>query len=120
MRILVVDDAAFVRARVSRLLSAEGHTVEEADNGATAVAKYPEFRPDVVLMDITMPVMNGIAAVRELMKIDSEANVIMCTALGQRAMVLEAIKAGAKDFIVKPFKNDRVIAAIDKLGKENG
>ncbi len=119
MRILVVDDAAFVRAKVSRLLSDEGYTVEEADNGADAVAKYPAFRPDVVLMDITMPVMDGIAAVRELKKMDSDAKVVMCTALGQRAMVLEAIKAGAKDFIVKPFKNERVLAAIAKLGQES-
>lgn len=89
--------------------------VEEADNGADAVAKYPAFRPDVVLMDITMPVMDGIAAVRELKKIDGNVKVVMCTALGQRAMVLEAIKAGAKDFVVKPFKNERILAAVSKL-----
>jgi two-component system chemotaxis response regulator CheY len=115
LRILVVDDAAFVRAKIGRLLSANGYVIEEAENGAEAVSKYQSYRPDIVLMDITMPIMDGISAVRELRRLDPGVKVVMCTALGQRAMVLEAIKAGARDFIVKPFDNERVLEAIERL-----
>jgi two-component system chemotaxis response regulator CheY len=114
-----VDDAAFMRAKVTRLLSATGYVVEEAENGAEAVARYQSFRPDVVLMDITMPVMDGLTALREIRRLDPAAKVVMCTALGQRAMVVEAIKAGARDFIVKPFENNRVLATLEKLGRSH-
>jgi len=115
LRVLVVDDAAFVRAKIGRLLSANGYVIEEAENGAEAVSKFQSYRPDIVLMDITMPVMDGIAAVRELRRLDPGVKVVVCTALGQRAMVLEAIRAGARDFIVKPFDNERLLAAIERL-----
>ncbi|MEW6523239.1 MAG: response regulator [Bacillota bacterium] len=119
MKVLVVDDAAFVRAKIGRLLTANGYTIEEAENGAEAVSKYPAFRPDVVLMDITMPVMDGISAVRELKRLDPGAKIVMCTALGQRAMVVEAIKAGARDFVVKPFDNERVLEAVERLARND-
>lgn len=113
-KVLVVDDAAFVRAKNTKLLSEHGYAVNEASNGAEAVAKYLEWRPDVVLMDITMPTMDGITAVKEIRQHDKNAKIIMCTALGQQAMVIEAIKAGAKDFIVKPFQPDRLLEAVRK------
>ena len=113
-KILVVDDAAFVRTKNTRLLSENGYQVDEAADGIEAVAKYLDWRPDLVLMDVTMPRMDGIAAVKQIRQHDSTAIVIMCTALGQQSMVLEAIKAGARDFIVKPFHPDRLLEAIRK------
>lgn len=114
-RVLVVDDADFMRMRLTRLLGESGYETIEAENGAVALKKYQELRPDVVLMDITMPVMDGLTAVREIKKIDPAARIIMCTALGQQTMVIEAIKAGARDFIVKPFQPEKVLAAVKKL-----
>ena len=114
-RVLIVDDAAFMRMMVKDILSKNGYeVVGEAQDGAQAVEKYKDLRPDLVTMDITMPEMDGITALREIKKIDPNAKVIMCSAMGQQAMVIDAIQAGAKDFIVKPFQADRVIEAIKK------
>jgi two-component system chemotaxis response regulator CheY len=114
-RILVVDDAAFMRMMIKDILSKNGYSVVgEAENGVVAVERYFELRPDLVTMDITMPEMDGISAVREIKKRDSAAKVIMCSAMGQQAMVIDAIQAGAKDFIVKPFQPERVLEAVGK------
>ncbi|SRR5690606_28475360 len=114
--ILIVDDAAFMRMMIKDILTKNGYNVVgEAENGAKAVEKYTELKPDLVIMDITMPEVDGIQAVKEIKKIDPNANIIMCSAMGQQAMVIEAIQAGAKDFIVKPFQSDRVIEAVKKV-----
>lgn len=114
-RILVVDDAAFMRMMIKDILEKNGfEVVGEAENGAQAIEKYKELEPDLVTMDITMPEMDGITALKEIRQMDSEAKVIMCSAMGQQAMVIDAIQAGAKDFIVKPFQADRVLEAIKK------
>jgi two-component system chemotaxis response regulator CheY len=115
-RILVVDDAMFMRAAVKRILDQGGYEVAgEAENGEIAVHKYNELRPDAVLMDITMPQMDGITAVKTIMQMDPAAKVIMCTALGQQNMVIEALQAGAKDYIVKPFQSNRVLDGLTKV-----
>ncbi|HHY19332.1 MAG TPA: response regulator [Firmicutes bacterium] len=114
-KVLVVDDASFMRMRMTKLLTENGYEVEEAENGAEAVAKYQDSKPDLVLMDITMPVMDGIEAVKKIKEADADANIIMCSAIGQQAMVIEALKAGAKDFIVKPFQPDRIIESIERV-----
>ena len=115
-RILIVDDAAFMRMMLKDILVKNGYEVlGEAENGLKAVEKYKELNPDLVIMDITMPEMDGISAVKEIMKINKGAKVVMCSAMGQQAMVIDAIQAGAKDFIVKPFQPDRVIEAISKV-----
>lgn len=114
-RILVVDDAEFLRVRIAKMLSGEGHKIVEAEDGLKAISAYQSASPDVVLMDITMPEMDGLRALKEIKAIDPKARVIMLTALGQESIVLEAIKAGARDFIVKPFERDRVLGAIGKL-----
>lgn len=114
-RILIVDDAAFMRMMIRDILSKNGfEVVGEAQDGAQAIEKFKELRPDLITMDITMPEMDGIAALKEIKKLDPGAKVIMCSAMGQQAMVIDAIQAGAKDFIVKPFQTDRVIEAINK------
>jgi two-component system chemotaxis response regulator CheY len=115
-KVLIVDDAAFMRLRLSKLLQEQGHHVLEASNGQEAVDRYREHTPDVVLMDITMPVMDGIQALQAIRSLDSEARVVMCSALGQQTMVIEAIRAGAKDFVVKPYTPDRVLQAVNKWG----
>ena len=113
--ILICDDAAFMRMMIKDILTKNGYNVAgEAENGAKAVEQYNALKPDLVLMDITMPEMDGIQAVKEIKKIDANAKVIMCSAMGQQAMVIESIQAGAKDFIVKPFQEDRVIEAVKK------
>lgn len=114
-KILVVDDAEFLRVRISKMLVGDGYEVIEAENGLLAVNAYKAHKPDVVLMDITMPEMDGLTALREILAVDGGAKVIMLTALGQESVVLEAIKSGAKDFIVKPFERERVIGALQKL-----
>jgi len=115
-KVLIVDDAAFMRIQIKTMLSKNGYdVVGEAENGAQALDKYKELQPDVVTMDITMPEMNGLDALRELVKIDAQAKVVMVSAMGQEAMVRDAILSGAKGFIVKPFKEDGIIAAIKKL-----
>lgn len=113
--ILVVDDAAFMRMRMSKILSAAGYEVLQAENGVEAVQKYLESKPDAVLMDITMPEMDGLTALKEIRKNDPAARVAMVTALGQQQIVLEAVKSGARDFLVKPCEGDRVLAAVSKL-----
>ncbi|MFD2613014.1 response regulator [Paenibacillus gansuensis] len=114
-RILIVDDAAFMRMMIRDILSKNGfEVVGEAQDGAQAIEKFKELKPDLITMDITMPEMDGIAALKEIKKMDGNAKVIMCSAMGQQAMVIDAIQAGAKDFIVKPFQADRVIEAIKK------
>jgi two-component system, chemotaxis family, chemotaxis protein CheY len=113
--ILVVDDAAFMRVRAAKVLEDAGHEVAQAENGLEAVRKYVESRPDAVLMDITMPEMDGLAALKEIRKLDPTARVAMVTAMGQQAIVMEALKSGAKDFVLKPFQPDRVLAALQKL-----
>ncbi|MCC5909808.1 MAG: response regulator [Clostridiaceae bacterium] len=114
-KILIVDDAAFMRMMVKDVLTKNGfEVIGEAENGAKAVDKYKELKPELTIMDITMPEMDGIEAVKEIKKIDADAKVIMCSAMGQQAMVIEAIQAGAKDFIVKPFQAERVIEAVKK------
>ncbi|MFC5401947.1 response regulator [Cohnella soli] len=114
-RILIVDDAAFMRMMIRDILTKNGYeVVGEAQDGSQAIEKYKDLQPDLITMDITMPEMDGITALKEIRKLDSNAKVIMCSAMGQQAMVIDAIQAGAKDFIVKPFQADRVIEAIKK------
>lgn len=113
--VLIVDDASFMRMMIKDILTKNGYeVVGEAENGVQAVEKFEELSPDLVVMDITMPEMDGIQAVKEIKKKDANANIIMCSAMGQQAMVIEAIQAGAKDFIVKPFQAERVIEAVQK------
>lgn len=115
VRVLVVDDAAFMRMMVKDILTKNGYeVVGEAENGMKALEKYQELKPDLVTMDITMPEMDGISAVKEIKKVDPNAKIVMCSAMGQQAMVIEAIQAGARDFIVKPFQADRVLEAVCK------
>lgn len=113
-KVLVVDDAMFMRTKASRLLSQEGYSVVEAANGAEAVDRYNAEKPDLVLMDITMPILDGIDALKAIKASDGAAKVIMVTALGQRSMVLEAIRAGARDFVVKPFEPEKLMEAVKK------
>ena len=113
--ILVVDDAAFMRMRMSKILAEAGYEVIQAENGLEAVEKYKASKPDAVLMDITMPEMDGLTALKEIKSRDPAARVAMVTALGQQQIVLEAVKSGAKDFLVKPCEGDRVLAAVGKL-----
>ena len=114
--ILICDDAAFMRMMIKDILTKNGYTVcGEAENGLRAVEKYSELNPDLVLMDITMPEMDGIQALKKIKEAHPQASVIMCSAMGQQAMVIESIQSGAKDFIVKPFQADRVIEAVRKV-----
>ncbi|TCO79936.1 response regulator [Marinisporobacter balticus] len=114
--ILVVDDAAFMRMMIKDVLTKYGFNVlGEAENGAKAVEKYKELNPELVIMDITMPEVDGIQALKEIKKINPNAKIVMCSAMGQQAMVIEAIQAGAGDFIVKPFQADRVVEAVKKV-----
>ena len=114
--ILICDDAAFMRMMIKDILTKNGYNVVgEAENGAKAVEKYQELKPDLVLMDITMPEMDGIQALKAIKAADPSATVIMCSAMGQLAMVIESIQSGAKDFIVKPFQQDRVLEAVRKV-----
>ena len=115
-KILLVDDAAFMRMMVKNTLNENGYTdTYEASDGAEAVNKYAEIQPDLVIMDITMPNMDGLEALKAIRKADPNASVVMCSAMGQEAMVIEAIKSGAKDFIVKPFQAERVLEAVKKV-----
>ena len=114
--ILICDDAAFMRMMIKDILTKNGYNiVGEAENGAKAVEKYAELKPDLVLMDITMPEMDGIEALKKIKAADANASIIMCSAMGQQAMVSESIQSGAKDFIVKPFQADRVLEAVQKV-----
>ena len=109
---MVVDDAAFMRMRCSKLLTENNYEVIEAEDGLEAIEKYEKFRPDAVLMDITMPKLDGLGALKEIKRLDSNAKIAMVTAMGQQTIVIEALKVGAKDFVVKPFQPDRILAAV--------
>ncbi|HMN99430.1 MAG TPA: response regulator [Miltoncostaeaceae bacterium] len=113
--VLIADDAAFMRMMLKNVLTEAGYeVVGEAENGAVAVSRYRELNPDLTTMDITMPEMDGLAALKEIRAGDPSARVVMCSAMGQQSMVIESIQAGAKDFIVKPFQPDRVLEAVQK------
>lgn len=115
-KILLVDDAAFMRMMIKDALSKSGYTeLYEAVDGADAVAKFGEIKPDLVIMDITMPNKDGLDALKEIRAQDNTANVIMCSAMGQESMVMEAVRSGAKDFIVKPFKAERVLKTVSNI-----
>ncbi len=115
-KILVVDDAAFMRKVIKDTLSKAGYTdLHEAVDGANAVEQYNALKPDLVLMDITMPNMDGLEALKAIRAADSSANVVMCSAMGQETMVIDAIRSGAKDFIVKPFKGERVLKTVTSI-----
>lgn len=115
-RVLIVDDATFMRMMIRDILEQNGFDiVAEAKDGTSAIEQYKKYKPDIVTMDITMPDMDGIKTLEHIKKIDSNAKIIMCTAMGQQAMVMEAIRAGAKDFIVKPFEEDQVLEAMQKV-----
>ena len=112
-KILLVDDASFMRMMIKDALTKNGYSdIYEAADGVEAVSKYTEVKPDLVIMDITMPNMDGLGALKAIKQLDPAANVVMCSAMGQEAMVIEAIKSGAKDFIVKPFKPDRILKTV--------
>ncbi len=116
LRVLIVDDALFMRNMLKDIITGAGHTVVgEAANGDEAIAKYTELKPDLVTMDIVMPQKSGIEALQEIRKQDPDAKIVMCSALGQDALVVEAVQSGAKDFIVKPFKEDRVLDVIRRV-----
>jgi two-component system chemotaxis response regulator CheY len=116
LKVLVCDDALFMRTMVKDILTQAGFTVVgEAETGQQAVEKYRTLRPDLVTMDIIMPGMGGIEAVKEIMKFDPQARILMCSAMGQQALVSEAIQAGAKDFVVKPFQPSRVLEAVQRV-----
>lgn len=115
-RILIVDDAAFMRMMLKDILTRNGYEVcGEGINGKDGIDKFKELKPDLVTLDITMPEMTGLDALKEIMKLNPDAKAVMCSAMGQQAMVIEAIQSGAKDFIVKPFQADRVIESIKKV-----
>ena len=115
-KIMMVDDAAFMRKVIKDTLSKAGYTdLYEAVDGADAVEKYNEIKPDLVLMDITMPNMDGLEALKAIKSKDPNANIVMCSAMGQESMVIDAIKSGAKDFIVKPFKPDRILKTVSSI-----
>lgn len=115
-RILIVDDAMFMRASLKKILVEHGYTVcGEAGDGKEAIAKFQELKPDVTILDITMPEMSGIEALRCIKEIDPSAKTIICSAMGQQAQLAQAIQYGAKDFIVKPFQEDRLLAAVEKV-----
>lgn len=115
-RVLIVDDAIFMRKMISDILISNGmEVVGEADTGSVAVERYIELKPDLVTMDIIMPEMNGIDAVRKIVEADSNARIVMCSALGQQALVQDAMAAGAKDFLIKPFNPSRVIEVVTKV-----
>ncbi len=114
--VLIVDDLSFMRTAIKNILENNGITVAgEAENGLRAVQLYKIKKPDIVLMDITMPVMNGIKALDRIMQLDRQANVIMCSALGQSRYIIKSIQLGAKDFVIKPFKAERILSSIKKV-----
>ena len=115
-RVLICDDAIFMRTMLADILTQAGfEVVGEAESGSQAVEKYHALKPDLVTMDIVMPDMGGIEAVREICKTDPEAKILMCSAMGQQALVIEAIQAGARDFVVKPFQPSRVLEAVQRV-----
>jgi two-component system, chemotaxis family, chemotaxis protein CheY len=118
IRVLIVDDLSFMRNAIREIVEASGIQVSaEAENGEEGVLRYRETHPDVVLMDITMPVLDGIESLRRIMHLDSAARVVMCSALGQQEYIIRAIQFGARDFIVKPFRPERIISAVRKAAR---
>ncbi|MCC3145214.1 response regulator [Halanaerobium sp. Z-7514] len=113
--ILIADDAAFMRLNLKNILKDDFEITGEAENGQEAVELYQELNPDIVTMDITMPVMDGLEAIKAIKDIDPDAQIVVCSAMGQQKIVIQAIELGAKDFIVKPFKKDRVVESLKKL-----
>ena len=114
--VLIIDDAAFMRVTIKNMLSKNGYeVVGEAENGQVGLTEYQELKPDIVTLDITMPVMDGLTALKKIMEVDPKANIVMLSAMGQQDMVKEAIISGAKGFIVKPFKEDVVLKALENL-----
>ncbi|NPV44680.1 Chemotaxis protein CheY [Koleobacter methoxysyntrophicus] len=114
-QVLIVEDSAFMRANLKKILTSIGlEQIYEAENGIKAVEKYQRIKPDLVIMDITMPEMDGISAVKQIKALDPNARIIMCSAMGQQALIIEAIQAGARDFVVKPFNETRLIEAVKK------
>jgi len=121
LRVMVVDDALFMRSMLKDIITRGGHeVVVEVENGDAAPVRYRELQPDLVTMDIVMPRKSGIEALQEIMAVDPQACVIMVSALGQDALVHEAVAAGAKDFIVKPFREDKVLATIRRVTEQGG
>lgn len=121
LRILIADDALFMRNMLREIFVKAGfQVVGEAANGVEAVERYQELRPDLVTMDIVMPLKSGIEALQQITREDPNARVVMCSALGQEALVIEAVQAGAKDFIVKPFKEERVLDVVRRVTKRQG
>ena len=115
-RVLIVDDAAFMRVSIKNMLAKNGYEViGEAENGKIAIQKYQELSPDIITMDITMPEMDGLASLKKILSLNPSANVVMISAMGQESMVREAVLSGAKGFIVKPFKEDVILAALGNL-----
>lgn len=114
--ILIVDDSAFMRAYIKKILAGKGYNIiGEASTGSEALDKYKKLRPNVVTMDLNMPGMSGIDGIRAIRLSDPEANIIMITSMGQKEMVVDAIKAGARDFIVKPFREEQVVQAVERI-----
>ena len=115
-KVLIVDDAAFMRLVLKNMLEKNGYeVVGEASNGQEAIERYKVLSPDLVTMDITMPIMEGIEAVKRIREMDSNAKIIMCSAMGQQVMVVQSLQAGAKDFIVKPFQEERVLQSVGRI-----
>lgn len=115
-KVLIVDDAAFMRMAIKNILvKHDFQVVDEAENGLVAISKYKELKPDIVTMDITMPEMTGLEALKAIMAFDPNAKIVMVSAMGQEQMVMEAVMSGAKSFIVKPFKEDHVIQTLSKI-----
>ncbi len=114
--VLIVDDASFMRLNLKNILDEDYEVLGEAENGKEAVEKYQELEPDIVTMDITMPEMDGLEAIKAIKDIDPDSDIVVVSAMGQQKMVIEAIEAGAEDFIVKPFEDERVLEALQKLG----
>jgi two-component system chemotaxis response regulator CheY len=115
-QVLITDDTAFMRMTLRNILEKNGYqVVGEAEDGQVAVDKYRELRPDLVTMDITMPRMDGITAIKKIKEFDSQAKIVVCSAMGQKSLVIEALNAGARDFIVKPFQAERIINALQKI-----
>ena len=112
--VLIVDDAAFMRLNLKNILKGDYEIAGEAEDGEDAVGKYQDLNPDIVTMDITMPNMDGLEAIKAIMDIDPDAKIIVCSAMGQQKMVVKAVELGAQDFIVKPFNEDRVLEAVEK------
>ena len=115
MKVLIVDDLSFMRSVIGEMLSASGFTIcGEAVDGRDAVSKYRTLKPDIVILDITMPVMDGLEALEKIKKIDADSTIVMCSSMSDQDNIIRAIQLGASDFVVKPFKKSRMISAVNK------